>query len=138
MQNIENAENNKIKVCFTPKQAFDFFSAEILNSEKILDFFLQNKYNCPKCGQVVNSKKQLVSYKAGKRIQCRNCGKFFNYKNNTIIDNSCFSAVDIYIFALFLYFKVPVKVIAEKLNINPISVYLWKNKFELHERLNNE
>ncbi|MBI3582397.1 MAG: hypothetical protein HY096_00420 [Nitrospinae bacterium] len=122
---------------FTVDELFKFFNASFLNEEVCREWILRRLYpdtvKCPACKSIIVDATTLKNFWELKRCRCKNCKKWFSAKVGTIFDNGQMIMSEIAMLAIFLYLKVPYKVIAEKLNMHPVSVSMWEKKFRMFE-----
>jgi len=134
--NSINQEEHGISVKgFAIKELFESFNVGFLNEEICREWILKrlhpNIIKCPACDSIIVDVITLNNFWSLKRCRCKQCKKWFSAKVGTIFDNGQLTMSEIGMLAIFLYLKVPHKVIAEKLNMHPVSIGMWEKKFKM-------
>jgi transposase-like protein len=99
----------------------------------IMGILHQDKSRCPECGADI-FRRLLPSFWMGKRIRCRNCGKYFTALTGTFLSGCHFDFREIILLAFMLAVSVDDKQIAATLKISAESVRLWRHRFEAIEQ----
>lgn len=116
-----------------PQEARAVFSAEFLDSAKVLQWFLSryypDGYKCPDCGAPV-SEKAIISFLSLKRFTCSGCGSQPRATKGTVLQDSPFTPNQLYLLALLIHFGVSDREIAAILAVAPLTVTNWRAKLE--------
>ena len=124
---------------FTVDEFFKFFNASFLNEEICREWILRRLHpdtiKCPVCYSIITDAITLRNFWGLKRCRCKKCSKWFSSKVGTIFKNGQLTMSEIGMLAAFLYLKVSHKVIAEKLNMHPVSIGMWEKKFKMFAKV---
>lgn len=143
MEAIENtARNNQTSTstrAFIPADIGRDFNADYLDETICRDWILaaihgRGMQRCPKCHEPMTGISSQRFWE-GKRICCRACGKYFTALTGTFLSGCHLTFSGVILFAVFLYYRIPVREIARVLRISLETVRLWEIKFQALERV---
>jgi len=109
------------------------FNADFLDEDICREWILKAIHGrsgprCPNChGPILGIAVQR--FWGGKRICCRDCGKFFTALTDTFLRGCHLTFGQIILLAMFLFLKIKRETIAEKVGISSETVRLWGKKF---------
>ncbi len=83
---------------------------------------------CPECRCEIEGK-ALQRFWEGKRVCCRQCGKFFTALTGSFLAGCHMTYSEVLLLAVFLHFGISPREIAGILRISPETVRLWDIKF---------
>jgi transposase-like protein len=124
---------------FMPADVARDFGADFLDERACRQWILAAVHpsgtaSCPQChGELTGI--AMRRFWEGKRIRCRNCGKYFTALTGTFLGGCHMSFNQIVLFAVFLNFGIQFRDIAKILKISPETVRLWDNKFTALKRI---
>jgi transposase-like protein len=118
-----------------PGHCLQDFSAKFLDEDKCIRWILSrlhpdNAY-CPSCGTIILDSQRLQHFWGCERLKCKQCGVFFTALTDTIFSGSHMSLREVYLMMLLIAAGFKNRTIAEKLNISNESVRLWRSKFRV-------
>lgn len=105
---------------------------EMLDATACLSWLLQTLHGstpvCPQCRRTVDA---IDSFRARKRVCCKGCGKFHDYRTGTILSGTTLSPRVVYVLALLLAIGQPVREIAERLGLHEGTVRDWRDRMTI-------
>ena len=87
---------------------------------------------CPHCGAALNGR-QVSSLAAGRRVHCRDCGRWSHYRTGTVLSNSAADDRQLFVVAYLLRMGLPVRVIAAASGVSDDTVYRWRKTLTAQE-----
>jgi len=127
----------------TPDTVLKSFDATFLD-EGMCRFWIlhglhgDNAY-CPGCGAIILDAKRLQHFWSGERLTCQDrprCKKHFTALTETFFAHCHMPFREMFLMMFFLGAGFKNQFIAEKLDISPETVRLWRQKFKVMEIAN--
>jgi transposase-like protein len=109
------------------------FAAVLLDEGRCRGWFMRKLYPaavaCPSC-RCVLTKKQQDLFLLGKRVTCKDCGRWFNERTGTIFSGTHVTYGEAILLMLLLGLGQPARLIASILGYDEETVRIWRKKFE--------
>lgn len=90
---------------------------------------------CPECGRDLDSDRQAAAFRAGKRVCCKQCGRWFDYRTGTILSATTLSPREVILLSMLLAVGIPVREVAERLELHEGTVRDWRDRLTLPGQL---
>lgn len=130
---IEKPAINKAAHGISTKQALADLTPEFFNEAICRMWLIKNLHpdgaKCPACKTEITEAVQLARFNSGKRLHCKQCGKWYSAFSGTLFQECQLDERRIYILALLTELNLHKNEIARVLNINPATVRIWQAKF---------
>ena len=137
---IKAIKENKARCnVFIPVEVATAFQAGFLDETACREWVLSaihgnGSVHCPGC-RVENEGRALQRFWEGKRIRCRQCGKFFTALTGSFLTGCHMTYSEVILLAVFLHFGIHHREIARILKISTETVRLWEVKFRALGRI---
>jgi len=109
------------------------FDAVLLDEGRCRGWFMRKLYTadaaCPSCHRVLTKKQQDLFF-LGKRVTCKECGRWFNERTGTIFSGSHLTYGEAMLLMFLLGLGQPTRIIAGILGYDEETVRIWRKKFE--------
>lgn len=109
------------------------FDATFLHEGHCRQWFMRKLYPadvpCPSCGRTL-TKKQLDVFLLGKRVTCKQCGRWFNERSGSVLSGTRMTYGQAILLLLLLGLKQSARLIADTLGCDEDTVRSWRHKFE--------
>jgi len=130
---MEEPERIAVNVRLHLEDAVKEFDANLLDEGKCRRWFLMKLYPatpaCPSCSRVLTEKQQDIFF-LGKRVTCKECGRWFTERTGTLFSGTHMTYGEVMLLMFLLGLKQPARVIAGILGYDEETVRIWRNRFE--------
>ncbi len=107
----------------------------LLDHDACLRWLLQEIHGgrcaCPECGQDLESERQAGAFRSEKRVCCKSCGRWFDYRTGTILSATTLSPREIILLSMLLAVGTPVREVAERLDLHETTVRDWRERLSI-------
>ena len=83
---------------------------------------------CPECRQEITSERQLDSFRSGKRVCCKACGRWFDQRTGTVIACTTLGPRRILLLALLIAAGLTTREIGDRLQLHESTVRDWRDR----------
>lgn len=135
-------ERPTITRTFIPEDVAGIFDADFLDEDICREWILGEIYQddeiaCPRCRKPIKEM-ALQRFWEGRRICCRECGKFFSALTGTFLSGVHAKFREIILMAILLHFNVKPAEIARMIHVHPETIRLWILRFDAHRKIKME
>lgn len=104
----------------------------LLDHSACLQWLLQEIHGgrcaCPECDRELDSERQAAAFRNEKRVCCKACGRWFDYRTGTILSATTLSPREIILLSMLLAVGMPVREVAERLELHETTVRDWRER----------
>lgn len=86
---------------------------------------------CPECGRDLDSERQAAAFRSEKRVCCKHCGRWFDYRTGTILSATTLSPREVILLSMLLAVGTPVREVAERLDLHETTVRDWRERLSI-------
>jgi transposase-like protein len=86
---------------------------------------------CPECGSSLSTNRQEQTFRSGGRVCCKECGRWFDHRTGTILSGTTLSVREIIYLVLLLGQGLPIKTIANRMDLHEGTVRDWRERVSI-------
>jgi len=129
IEHIENKGKIEGYKTFDPSEALNDFTLKFFNYFECHNWGMKklhpDGFFCIHCKHPFDEETSKNLYQL-KRVQCRNCKKYYSAKMGTILHHAWISPAEVFIMAVLIALGIDNERIAKIINIHPDSIRLWR------------